>query len=496
MKKIPRRQRRQYSDLEAQNKELRERNACLEQRVLELEAQNAELKKSLAAAGKNSRNSSKPPSSDIVKPPAKFKSRARGKSRGPGAQKGHPKHERPDFAPEQIDHHIAYRLDRCPLDDSHKMASTDQVAKSLQQVELIKKPFVVTEHTAYMSWCEDCGCYHSATLPGEMSAAGLFGPRLTSFVAFLKGKLHSSYSAIECLLEDVLGLSVSRGYLAKLLQKAARAFEAPYDELLEALPGQVRLNIDETGHTENGKRLWTWCFRAPAFVVFKIADRSSQILSDLLGSQFKGILGCDCYSAYRKYARKCGVLLQFCMAHLIREVKYLCEYPDKHVRKYGEGLIEALKKLFAILHRKDRMSDNTFQRKLAEAEEQIWEAALAPRAWPNRFGGRHPPRLIENMVMRFIKHGEGYFRFITSPGVEPTNNIAEQAFRFIVIGRLITQGTRSLRGRRASERLWTVLASCSIQNRSAFEWMLQAITAHYKKEPSPSLLSNSADSHS
>ena len=66
------------------------------------------------------------------------------------------------------------------------------------------------------------------------------------------------------------------------------------------------------------------------------------------------------------------------MAHLIREVKYLCEYPDKHVRKYGEGLIEALKGLFTILHRKDRMSDNTFQRKLAEAEEQIWEAALAP----------------------------------------------------------------------------------------------------------------------
>ena len=95
-----------------------------------------------------------------------------------------------------------------------------------------------------------------------------------------------------------------------------------------------------------------------------------------------------------------------------------------------------------------------------------------------------------------MKHGEGYFRFITSSGVEPTNNSAEQAFRFVVIGRLITQGTRSLRGRLASERLWTVLATCRIQNRSAFEWMLQAITAHYKKQQPPSLLPETADNQS
>ncbi len=250
--------------------------------------------------------------------------------------------------------------------------------------------------------------------------------------------------------------------------------------------------IDETGHKENRKRFWTWCFRAPAFALFKITNRSADILIDLLGDQFQGILGCDCYSAYRKYARQCGGLLQFCMAHLIREVKYLCEYPDRHVQKYGQGLLEALKELFGILHRREQMFDRQFQGEMAEAEDQIWEAALAPRASPNRFGGRQIHRLIENMVQRFINHGEGYFRFITSPGVEPTNNSAEQAMRFIVIDRLVTQGTRSLRGRAISERLWTVLASCMIQNRSAFEWILQAVTAHFKNQPPSSLLPDSA----
>ena len=488
--------RQRCRDLEAQDRKHRSRIKCLEKRVVEFQARIAELLNSLTASKKNSRNSSKPPSSDIVKPPANSKRKSGNRTRRIGAQKGHPKHERPDFAPEQVDQRIPCRLNRCPVDDSHELVSTDRVDKSLQQVELVENPFKVTEHTAYMSWCGDCGCHHSASLPGEVSAAGLFGPRLTSFVVFLKGRLHSSYSAIECLLEDVLGLNVSRGYLAELLQKASRAFEAPCEELLKALPAQPTLNIDETGHKECGKRLWTWCFRAPAFVVFKIANRSSEILMDLLGTQFKGILGCDCYSAYRKYARKCGALLQFCMAHLIREVKYLCEYPDKHVEKYGKGLLEALKGLFAILHRKDQMSEKTFKRKLTEAEEKIWETVLAPRSSPARFGGRHPPRLVENMVVRFINYGEGYFRFITSPGVEPTNNSAEQALRFVVIDRLITQGTRSLRGRLASERLWTVLATCRIQKRSAFQWMLQAITAHYKKQPAPSLLPKTAGNQS
>ena len=113
MTSIPRRQRRQYRDLEAQNKELRERNACLEQRVLELEAQNAELKKSLAAAGKNSRNSSKPPSSDIAKSRGAHKKTKKKRTRG--AQPGHARHQRAPFQEIEIDHFWDYTCDTCPV---------------------------------------------------------------------------------------------------------------------------------------------------------------------------------------------------------------------------------------------------------------------------------------------------------------------------------------------------------------------------------------------
>lgn len=473
-------------DLKAENQQLRERNAWLEQRVQELEAQNTQLTQSLAAAKKHSGNSSKPPSSDIVKP----KGRQRGKKskRRIGGQKGHPKHERPAFTPDQVDKRIPLRLERCPVNASHRIAPAEgpEHQRTIQQVELVEKPFKVSEYTAYSIWCHDCGCYHQAPLPKDIVKAGLFGPRLTSMVVYLKGRVHASYSGIRDFLEDVVGVKVSRGYAAKLLRKASQAFGQPYGELIELLPQQTYLNSDETGHKENGKRYWIWCFRAASFVVFKIdPSRGTEVLMRILGEDFKGILGCDYYAAYRKYARQCSVLVQFCLAHLIRDVKYLCEFPDPQVQQYGRRLLAGLRALFWTLHRKDQLSARAFETELNQAHDQIWKAAIP--SWEGPFH-----RLIYNMAERFYKHGEAYFQFITTPGIEPTNNVVEQAMRFIVIDRHITQGTRSVRGRLICERLWTVMATCALHKRSPFQWICQAISAYFKGLPAPSLIPDSS----
>lgn len=87
--------------------------------------------------------------------------------------------------------------------------------------------------------------------------------------------------------------------------------------------------MDETGHKENGQRLWTWCFRAPLITLFKISpSRGSEVLLQTLGLEFNGVLGCDYYSAYHKYMRlNENVLVQFCLAHLIRDVRFLVGHP-------------------------------------------------------------------------------------------------------------------------------------------------------------------------
>ncbi len=477
--------------VEAENARLRERNAQLESRLAEVEAKNVQLVQALAAATKTSRNSSKRPSSDIVKPPPK--KLRRGQRRKIGGQRGHPKHQRPAFPPAQIDHHRLHQLTRCPVDASHRLVPVADQQKIIQQVELVEKPFVVTEHVAQGYWCEGCQLHHDAAFPPEVLAGGLCGPRLTSFVSYLKGKLHGSYSGIQDLFADVLGLEVSRGYLAKLMQKAARAFSAPYAELIALLPMQAHLNVDETGHKENGAAYWTWCFRAKAFIAFKIhPSRGSDVLMDILGQDYSGSLGADFWGAYRKYARQCDVRIQFCLAHLIREVKYLCDFPEPSVQRYGQGLLAELKGLFCALHRRAELSSKAFALALATAEAKIWDAALEPALHPRRYSNGQVHRLIGNLVERFYKHGEGYFRFIISPEIEPTNNSAEQAMRFVVMDRHMTQGTRSQRGRDVCERIWTVIATCALQKRSAYDWMHQAIAAYFNGQPIPSLLLDSS----
>ena len=74
------------------------------------------------------------------------------------------------------------------------------------------------------------------------------------------------------------------------------------------------------------------------------------------------------------------------------------------------------------------------------------------------------------------------------PGVEPTNNLAEQAIRFVVIDRLITQGTRSEKGNRWCERIWTVIATCTQQGRSVFEYLEAAVGAWFAGTEPPFLL--------
>ena len=97
-----------------------------------------------------------------------------------------------------------------------------------------------------------------------------------------------------------------------------------------------------------------------------------------------------------------------------------------------------------------------------------------------------------NLARRFRKHGASYIRFITTPGIEPTNNLAEQAIRFVVIDRHITQGSRSETGRRWLERIWTIIATCTQQGRSVFDFLLEAVRANFHGEPAPTLVPNTS----
>ncbi|MBI3491938.1 MAG: hypothetical protein HY047_09180 [Acidobacteria bacterium] len=154
-----------------------------------LKAELATLKAKLAASQKNSANSSKPPSSDIVKPPRPSSPKDKAmRKRKRGAQPGHPRHERPPFTPEEIDERVDYTLALCP-DCGGRTTPLDRAPRIVQQVEIVSSPIHVSEHRARACFCTRCQKTHYAEIP---AAVRRVGPRLTALVVFLKGGCHCS----------------------------------------------------------------------------------------------------------------------------------------------------------------------------------------------------------------------------------------------------------------------------------------------------------------
>lgn len=456
---------------------LERRLAHLLRKHSEAEERIRKLQEQLAGSHKDSNNSSKPPSSDIVKPPKKLSLRRRRR----GAQKGHPRHERPPFGPDDIDFLKRHAHESCPQCGGpvEQLQAPGQV---LVQVELAPKPTLVTEHRSSTCRCHDCGQDFTQPIPPEIAAAGTFGPRLTAYVAYLKGACHASFSTIQKLLRETCRLPIARGTLVRLCQRVAQSLQVSYAELRSQLPQQKSLNIDETSHRENGQWLWTWAFRAPQFTLFHIdPTRSTSVLDRLLGSEFSGTIMSDYYSAYRKYlALHPRADAQFCLAHLVRDVRFLESLPDAADQQFGQQLLAELKQLFGLWHTREQFAD-----------EQAFRAVLASQGERlERVATEHAPdtRAAWKLARRFKKHARQYLRFTCLPGLEPTNNAAEQAIRHVVIDRHVTQGTRSPRGRTWCERIWTTIATCRQHGRDLLSFLEQSLLALLTDTPPPGLL--------
>jgi transposase len=243
----------------------------------------AELEREIASLKKNSTTSSKPPSSDIVKPPRPAPTGGKRRKRRGGGQPGHKRHTRPPFPPEQVDKTRVYEWTTVPA--GWRPLERFRI---VQQVELVEKPYRVTEHRARLYRNLGTGQVLAARLPEEVRRGGLLGPRLTALVAYQKGACHMSVETIRKFFADVLHLPISHGQVVKTVQKASAALQCSHEELEKALRQQAYLGIDETGHPERGRRLWSWCFDVPGqgcFTWFHIdPSRGSKVLKRYLST--------------------------------------------------------------------------------------------------------------------------------------------------------------------------------------------------------------------
>jgi transposase len=448
-------------------KNLIKENTMLKQKIQALEEK-------IALLEKNSSNSSKPPSSDIVKPP-KILHRF-GKKRNCGGQPGHTKFSRQPFEPDEVDEVIEYELkDK----DAVGLKALDEWL-IIQQIVLPQKLNRVVEHRARKYLNPVAGKIIIAPIPDEIRKGGLLGADITAAIALMKGSCHMSYRTIGQFLKELFQLNISPGLLCKAAKKVSQSLKPAYEQLVERLPDETRIGIDETGHHDEGKLHWAWCFNTPQYSLFKIDKaRGSEVLERMLGKDFSGIVCADYWGAYRKYARLFDVRVQYCMAHLIRDVRFLAEHSIRKLSRWGCCLLEWLKELFKILHRRSRYAPKGF----------VWVMERIKEEFLKRV--RRPPEhaLAKKLGRRFKgKAAEDYFRFLTEPKLEPTNNGTERQIRPVVIDRRITQGTRGDTGMRWCERIWTILATCKKQNRNVFKFIHQSLLAHWINTCYPELL--------
>lgn len=435
-----------------------------------------QLEEEVARLKKDSHNSSKPPSSDIVKPKKTTRKSSRKKKRKRGGQAGHKKHVRPSFEPNEIDETIEYELN---AKDAQGLIPLDEW-EILQQVVLPEKMYKVIEYKARKYLDPVTGKIHIAALPEEISTGGLLGADMTALVSFMKGSCHMSYTTIMELFSQVIKLNISRGMLCKATQKVSDALKTSYDEITDSLPDEPQVNVDETGHHDNGDLHWTWCFDTPGYSLFRIdKSRGSKVLEEMLGKEFTGIIGADYWGAYRKYARLFGVRMQYCMAHLIRDIRFIAEHKDKKLSRWGKKLLDWLKKLFDTLSRRDKLTEKGFKRSMEKIKSRFLKIM------------RRPPdyKLAKKLSKRFEgESAEDYFRFINEPSVEPTNNGTERQIRPVVIDRKITQGTRGEKGMRWCERIWTTIATCKKKNQNVFDFIHNTVIARWGSKNYPSLI--------
>lgn len=443
--------------------------AALVERVVRLEKEVADLREQL---GKNSRNSSKPPSSDL--PGAPDPPRPKGSKKKRGGQPGHPKHKRERLPADRVVPCVPAVCAHC----EHPLQGRDPEPEWHQVVEVPAVLRDVTEYQLHCLTCSSCGGQSVGTLPEDVTPSG-FGPRLHALVALLTGRYRQSKRLASEILDEVFQIPMSLGAVSKCEGRVAAALEAPYDEAHAAAQKAPWANVDETSWRENKAGAWLWVMATVLVTVFRVhKNRSKEAAQTLMGKDFAGVAITDRYGAYLWLdpARR-----QVCWAHLDRDFEAMVERGGRSA-EVGRALQRESDRMFkwwAWVEQGHR--DRAWlMRKLPTLKRAV-RAALEDGT---RCGHAKTAGVCQEILGVF----PALWTFVTVEGVEPTNNRAEQDLRPAVQMRKLSFGTDSARGSRFFERILTVVMTLRRQKRALLDWLAAAYEAFRLRRTQPSLL--------
>ncbi len=434
--------------IEQQSEQLGQQAEQLGQQAEQLEQLQALVMTLERELGKNSSNSSRPPSSDSPTQRDKNRQKQRRKASGRkrGGQPGHKGHARdlvPIEAVDGVEHHFPCECENCwqPLqnivcDDPMRHQVTELTGSGGVQV---------TEHQRHGVRCPGCG-YVSWANDDDVPTSS-FGPRLCSTIVLLTGVYHLSRRQAQRLLCEVFGIQIALGSISNIEDRISSLMEPAYSEAKAHADKAPVKHTDGTGWRQAGKAMQLWTVATSAVSVYTIvADGSADTLKSLFG-RIKGILVSDRAKAINFWQMR---QRQICWSHLARKFISFSER-DGPVARIGTELVQYTTVLFQT-HRayaQGEISRRVFRQRMVPVRAQV--EALLQRAVDADIKG------LSGSCADILIHKHALWTFVDRRDVEPTNNHAERELRAFVLWRKRSFGTQSDRGNRFAQRIMTVV---------------------------------------
>jgi transposase len=417
----------------------------------------------------NSRNSSKPPSSDG---PGSGGNRAqrRASERQRGAQKGHKGSFRALLGEDKVD-----AIVECPAPAVCECGApvyADGKPLRHQVFDVVPAKARVDEYRLYSGCCTGCGKLQRAALPSGVPS-GQIGPRALALVGVLGTKYHLTQHKIRDLLAQLTGVDFSVGAISQAHGKVAAALKAPVTQAATSLNQAAVLHMDETRYPREGSGNWVWAVVQPQLAVYSVLpSRARYVIHNLIGQAPQGVVVSDRYAGYAHLdvARR-----QVCWAHLLRDFTRIAERSGLPGR-IGKRLLTLGRLMF---RRRERGWTTPAQ--VEPLQRRIHLALTSGAQQP------HCHRTA-NTCANLLKLWPALWTFVTVPGVQPTNNAAEQALRGVVLKRKISGPTRSRRGDEFLARGFSAYESCRRQGRDLLDYLHHTVVAWVDNTTPPSLL--------
>ena len=438
--------------------------AALEQRVDALEHRLA----------LNSKNSSKPPSSDgPSKPRANRTKSQRGKpGRKPGGQPGHKgttlsQVDNPD---EIVDHH-PQTCPECQHDLSY-CSSQGFVARQVFDLPP-PPPLSVTEHRSHKCMCPGCGKLARGTFPEGVTAPVQYGDHIAAMAAYLQTHHCIPDDRLSQVFFDLCGVRVATATLSRLIAKMARKMRSFSDFVREVLCGQqvAVKHLDETGLRVGGRTRWQHVICSLAMSHFRMGSCRGDLLS--------GVSGITVHDNWVSYGKMEGVAHALCNAHHLRELQALVEIEKEDWASAMQTILLDARKAAEVA--RENGLDNVAATVIAAINERydacITKAILfhegQPPLSPTPIGktrrGRPKRRTGHNLALRLCDRKADVLRFLRDLRVPFTNNEAEQALRMGKVRMKVSGGFRTMTGAERFCTLRSVIETARKQGWSILE---------------------------